>query len=115
SAQHVVGIVTVGDVVRGYRRALETNLGLMSQVAGGTTPVEARVSPGAAVAGRAIRDAGLPAGTIVVTVERDGALLFPGGATVLEPGDVVSALVRARGAGGFRRLLGPGGAGEAAC
>ena len=36
----------------------------------------------------------LPAGTIVVTIERDGALVFADGDTVLEPGDLVSALAR---------------------
>jgi Trk K+ transport system NAD-binding subunit len=77
----------------------------MSRVSEGTTVVEAKVSPEAQAAGHSIRDAGLPAGTIVVTMERGGSLLFPEGATVLEPGDVVSALARASGASEVRRLL----------
>ncbi len=105
SGQHVVGIVTLGDIVRGYRKALASSLGLMSRVSEGTTVVEAKVSPEAQAAGHSIRDAGLPAGTIVVTMERGGSLLFPEGATVLEPGDVVSALARASGASEVRRLL----------
>ncbi len=108
SGQRVVGIVTVGDVVRGYRQVLASNLELMSKVAEGTTVVEATVSQGAPAAGRSIRDAGLPAGTIVVTVERGGALLLPEGATILEPGDVVSALARTSRASELRCLLGGG-------
>ncbi len=103
--QRVVGIVTVGDVVRGHRQALASNLGLMSKISEGTTVVEAKVSSEAPAAGQAIRDAGLPAGTIVVTVDRGGGLLFPGGSTVLEPGDVVSALARASGVSELRWLL----------
>lgn len=105
SGQHVVGIVTVGDIVRGYRKALASNLGLMSKVSEGTTVVEARVSPQAPVVGQAIGEACLPAGTIVVTVERGGGLLFPEGATVLEPGDVVSALAQVSRVDELRRLL----------
>ena len=103
--RRVVGILFVGDLVRAYRKALASSLGLMSRVSEGTTVVEAKVSPEAPAAGHSIRDAGLPAGTIVVTVERSGGLLFPEGATVLEPGDVVSALAQASGASELRLLL----------
>ncbi|MGH3263417.1 MAG: chloride channel protein, partial [Trebonia sp.] len=105
SGQRVVGIVTMGDVVRGYRQALASNLGLMSKISGGMTAVETTVSPQAPLAGHTIRDAGLPAGTIVVTVERGGGLLFPEGTTILKPGDVVSALARTAEASKLRRLL----------
>jgi H+/Cl- antiporter ClcA len=105
TGQRVVGIVTVGDVVRGYRHALASSLGLMSRLTGRTTVVEATVASHSPAASRPLRDADLPPGTIVVTVERRGGLLFPDAATTLEPGDVVSALARAQGAGELRRLL----------
>jgi H+/Cl- antiporter ClcA len=92
SAEQVVGIVATGDVIAGYRRTLAANTERLALLAGGAVPVEVRVGAGAPVAGRSIRDAALPSGTIVVSVERDGALRFGEGDTMLEPGDLVSML-----------------------
>jgi Trk K+ transport system NAD-binding subunit len=89
---HVVGIFTTSALIGGYRRALAMNTERLSKLAGDAVPIEICVEPGAEAAGRAIRDADLPSGTIVVTVERKGALLFAEGDTMFEPGDVVSAL-----------------------
>ena len=94
SSQHVVGVFTTSALINGYRLALAANTDRLSKLAGNAVPVELRVDPRAEAAGRTIRDSALPSRTIVVTVERDGALLFPGGDTVLEPGDLVSALAR---------------------
>ncbi len=81
-------------VIGGYRRALAMNTERLSKLAGDVVPVGTCVEPGAEAAGRAIRDADLPGGTIVVTVGRKGALLFAEGDTMFEPGDLVSALAR---------------------
>jgi len=105
SGDHAVGIFNASRLIIGYRRALATNTERLSKLAGNAVPVELCVQAGAEAAGRAIRDAGLPVGTIVVTVERDGALLFADGATVLEPGDLVSALARPDGVGAVRQKL----------
>lgn len=94
SADNVVGIFTTSRLISGYRRALRLNTERLSQLSGNAMPVEMRVEAGARGARRAIRDAGLPAGTIIFTVEHDGALLFADGDTILRPGDLVSALAR---------------------
>lgn len=44
-------------------------------------------TPAAALAGRSLREAGMPAGTLVALVARGGETLVPGGNTVLEEGD----------------------------
>ena len=87
SGDHVVGIFTTSALIGGYRRALAMNTERLSKLAGDAVPIEICVEPGAEAAGRAIRDADLPSGTIVVTVERKGALLFAEGDTMFEPGD----------------------------
>jgi H+/Cl- antiporter ClcA/CBS domain-containing protein len=94
SGRHVVGIVTSGRIVAGYRQALEANLNRLSTMAGGVVPLELRVAAAAPVAGLTVRAAGLPRGTIVVTIERGKSLLFGAGDSVFEPGDMVSMLAR---------------------
>ncbi len=105
SADHAVGILTTSKVIAGYRKALAASTRRLSGLADNAIPVEARVSDGAEAAGRAIRDAALPRGTIVVTIERDGALVFADGDTLLEPGDLVSALARPDALVALRRVL----------
>jgi H+/Cl- antiporter ClcA len=108
SAQHVVGIFDSGNLVAGYRRALAANTARLSRLAGNAVPIELEVAAGAPVAGKAIRDAALPSGTIVVTISRDAALVFGDAQTVLEPGDLVSALVRPESEAALRDALGAG-------
>ncbi|MHB8594785.1 MAG: TrkA C-terminal domain-containing protein [Acidimicrobiales bacterium] len=105
SGQNVVGAFTTSALIAGYRRALATNTERLSKLAGNAVPVELCVGPGAEVAGRTVGDAMLPQGTIVVTVERAGALLFVEGDTTLEPGDLVSALARLDEVDALRRAL----------
>ena len=63
------------------------------------------LSASAGAAHLAIRDAALPAGTMIVTVERHGALIFADGDTILEPGDRVSALARPEEVGHLREQV----------
>ncbi len=102
---HAVGIFTASRLILGYRRAMAVNTERLSQLAGNAVPVDLCVEQGAQAAGRAIHDARLPAGTIVVTVERDGALFFAEGDTVLEPGDRLSALARPDQVGALRQTV----------
>ena len=94
SGERAVGIVTASRLIAGYRRALTVNTERLSKIAGNAVPVELCVDARAGAFRLAIRDAALPAGTMIVTVERHGALIFAEGDTVLEAGDLVSALAR---------------------
>jgi H+/Cl- antiporter ClcA len=107
SSQHAVGIFNTGTLVAGYRKALVTNTVRLSQLAGNALPVDIEVAKGAAASGRALRELGLPRGTIVVTVQRGKNLLFADRDTTLEPGDKVSALVRKQHAEAFQELFSP--------
>lgn len=73
--------VSVGDLVR-----------LLSFQQGGASLVEVTLPPDSPVAGRTIGEVGLPQGTAVVAVLRQGRLVLPSPDTPLEPGDEVLAL-----------------------
>jgi CIC family chloride channel protein len=87
----VVGIVGMTELIGGYRRALATSLRRLTQT-GTTVLVEEHVGDAAAVAGKRISEIPWAAGTVVVSLQRDGQLVLVNGSTRLEPGDLVSAL-----------------------
>lgn len=105
SGQRVTGIFTTAALIRGYRRALMANTTRLSQLAGNSMPLEVEVGDDAPVAHRPLRDVVLPPGSIVITVQRGPHLLFAEADTVLEPGDLVSALVRAEHQDAFHALI----------
>jgi len=104
--REVVGIMTTSSLVRGYRAGLQGNLRRMSQVSADAAVVDGTVGAGAPLAGVPLRSAGLPVGTIVMTVQRGTEQVLPGGDTVLEPGDRVGILTRRADQQLIERLLG---------
>lgn len=54
--------------------------------------LDVRVPPGAGIAGRRVLELGLPAGTLLVLLEREGKALVPSGATEIREGDRLVAL-----------------------
>src|SRR5579875_1519279 len=101
----LVGVLGASDVLRAYGRAIRTRLGTLRGVSRTAAAIDVQVGENSPLAGRALRASGLPDGCIVVTVQRGGALLFPDGATVLQPGDVASVLVRPQAAEVVARLF----------
>jgi len=91
--RRVVGIVSASDLVRGERQTLTADTARLPARSGNAVPAEARVTPGTSSAGQAVREMPSPPGTIVLSVARGQALVSAGTAPVLEPGDLVSALV----------------------
>ena len=106
AGRRVVGIVTTADVVAAYRRALSSSLETLRVIFPGSQLVEAEVAPGSISSGRSIADAGLPAQSVVVSIQRDDHLLFPERGTQIRPGDVVTALVTADEERALREALG---------
>jgi CBS domain-containing protein len=103
--RQVVGIVTISTVVRGYRTALRGHLRRVSEVAPNTVVVDREVAAGSPVDGVALRDAQLPPGTIVMTLQRDTELLPCRGDTTLLAGDRVGILAHEGDADAVVRLL----------
>lgn len=66
----------------------------------GSEVVEVALTPGSPVVGSALRDAALPAQSVVVSIIRDGLMVIPRGDVVLQAGDrvVVATMAEARAA-----------------
>lgn len=96
-ARHVVGLVSVTDIMRLYRETLAKDERRMRGLVQGTVMQEFQVKPQMPFSGQALRDAQLPAGCLVVSIRRDGELLFPRGGTVILPGDTITVLMSSEG------------------
>ena len=88
--RHLIGILAMTDVIRGYRTALRRNLRMLSSVPRGTTLVQECVADESPFSGRTIADAPWPKGAVAVSVERGSQLIFPEPDTTLAPGDILS-------------------------
>lgn len=103
--RHVVGLLTVVDIVRTYREAMAKDSRRMRGLVAGTVMVEAKIETGMLVAGKPLREAELPKNSLVVSIRRNGELIFPRGSAVIEPGDVVTFLVSPSGEGDLHEYL----------
>ena len=103
--RHVVGRLSSEEIVRAYRETLAKGSRRMRGLVEGTVMVEALIEPGMRLAGRPLREAHLPAESLVVSIRRQGELLFPRGSTIIEPGDVVTFLVSPSGEERLRAYL----------
>jgi CIC family chloride channel protein len=104
---HVVGILSAANIVRAYRETLAKDSRRMRGLIEGTVMIEAKVEPGMRLADVPLREAQLPAECLVVSIRREGELLFPRGSTVIHVGDVVTFLVSPRGEDSLQRYLLP--------
>lgn len=95
-----VGYVRQSDLAKAYYLALQRERQeeedletLRLRDLTGQEIVEVRVPEGSKLAGRSLREAGLPKESIVVAIRRRGKTLFPHGETTFEVGDTVVANV----------------------
>jgi Trk K+ transport system NAD-binding subunit len=91
--KHVVGMLSASDIVKTYRETLAKSSRRMRGMVEGTVMLEVKIEPGMQIAGVPLRDTHLPLESLVVSIRRQGELLFPRGSAVIEPGDVVTFLV----------------------
>ncbi len=91
--RHPIGRISAQEIVRVYREALAKGSRRMRGLVEGTVMVEARMESGMPLSGRPLREAKLPAETLVVSIRRQDELLFPRGSTVIEADDMVTFLV----------------------
>lgn len=95
----LVGLIRRSDIVKAYQRAVTRSVGAQQRQASGklrdltgTRFLEVSVDPGAPVAGLEVSEVDWPPRTILTSVRRDGQVIMPHGATVLQAGDEVVAL-----------------------
>jgi CIC family chloride channel protein len=96
-SRNVLGLLSVSHVVRLYRETIAKDARRMRGMVDGTVMIESVIEPEMPLAGIALRDAQLPAESLVVSIRRAGELLFPRGSSIIEPGDVVTFMVSVRG------------------
>lgn len=107
--RHVVGVVAIQDIVRGYQQALSSSAGQIRRVTAGSTAIEERTGPKSPLIGRPLADSALPDGAVIVSLQRGTELIFATAETVIRAGDIVSALVSPGIAGEVVALIrGPG-------
>lgn len=111
--RRVHGIIAFSDVVRGYRRAVRADASRLARVASNASIYEHRIAPDAPAVGATIADAGLPDGTIVVSVLRGDTVHYDVGHLVLQPEDVLTVLARPQTDDAITELLGGARAGGA--
>lgn len=91
--RHLVGMLSVTDIVRAYRETLAKTSRRMRGLVEGTVMLEVKAEPGARLVGVPLRDTHLPPESLVVSIRRRGELIFPRGSAIIEPGDMVTFLV----------------------
>ncbi len=95
--RRVRGTIATSDIVRGYRLGLLATLREARSPGGdadaGTT--ELAVHPGSRLQGVSLREADLPVGVLVTTIQRHKDLIVPRGDTVLQSGDRLTVVGRA--------------------
>lgn len=83
----VLGAFDARALIRSYRRAVSSQVRPLTPVDENLSTMELTLPSGSPVAGLPLSDAGLPSGVRILTIERDGRVSPPEGATVLQPGD----------------------------
>ena len=92
--RHVVGTLSLSDLVRGYQSGLLTSLRRVSDVGAVAGTFEVEIRSGSRLADISVEEANLPASTVITSIQRSGRLLVPSGATVLRSGDQLMLISR---------------------
>jgi chloride channel protein, CIC family len=97
--RRVLGVFRRADVVRAYQRGITRSLGAQQRAEAGRLReltgvrfVEVVVGSRSGIADTAVRDVTWPPNTVLTSVRRDGEVLVPTGATVLQPDDELVVL-----------------------
>jgi CIC family chloride channel protein len=86
----LVGRLHVRDVVTTYKATLERSVRRARALPEGTALFEVRVGAASPLVGRPLAEAGLPGGTLVVSITRGGETIFPRASTRLAADDVAT-------------------------
>ena len=110
--RHVVGTLSLSDLMRSYRRELLANVARVSGLTPGSAGFEVTITADSPAAGKRLRAAGLSKGIIVTSITRGEEVVLPSGDTLLAVGDRLSLLGEGAGRRGSvsspRLVLRPG-------
>ncbi len=85
--RHVVGTLSISDLVQAYRRELLASAERVGALGASAGAFEVTVSQDSTLSGKPLRLAGLPEGALVTSITHDGRVLVPTGDVVLKAGD----------------------------
>lgn len=88
----LAGMLTSEGIARAYAVHAGGDMRRLGAMAHGTALREIHLSAGDRAVGSAIRDLGLPPDTLIIAVQRHGAMLIPRGNTVLAAGDALTVV-----------------------
>jgi H+/Cl- antiporter ClcA/CBS domain-containing protein len=92
--RHVIGTLSLSDLVRGYQSGLLTSLRRVSDIDAIAGTFEVEIRSGSRLADKTVEEANLPVGTVITSIQRGGRLVVPSGATVLRSGDQLMLISR---------------------
>ncbi len=86
----LAGILSVQDAMTSYRTALHGNIRQVRGLRAGGVIIETEIAGRSTLAGRLVSEVAWPRESVLVSIERDGALIVPRGDLALQPGDHLS-------------------------
>src|SRR5690606_10394570 len=89
------GRVGMRGIVRTYKETLSRGVRRVTQLPPETVLLEAAVSETSPLARTALAQARMPPATLVVSLVREGAVIYPRGDTTIAPGDRLTVLTAA--------------------
>ena len=103
--QCVLGVLSAANIVRLYRETTAKDSRRMRGLVDGTVMLETTIESQAPLVGVRLHEAQLPPECLVVSVRREGELLFPRDDLMIQAGDTVTFLVSPRGEELLQRYL----------
>jgi len=100
-----VGELTNRDALAAYKLMLQRGVRRARAMPSSSLIVEGTLQRGSSLVGKSLRDAKLPANTLVVSITRHRETLFPTAETVLEVGDIVTVIAPSQTIGMVHALL----------
>jgi hypothetical protein len=105
--RRVVGTIATSDIVRSYRRELQTRLRQASELGGATGLLDVVVAEHAPIVGATLRTAHIPRSVLITSIERGHEIIPPTGDTAICPGDRMMALGSSGDLNQLRQLASP--------
>ncbi len=90
--EHPIGVISVASIMEAYRQAVAQGTRRMRSLVEGTVLIEVTMTPESWLSGKQLKQLRFPTQTLVVSIRRGGALVFPRGDTELRSGDAVTFL-----------------------
>jgi len=90
--RHVIGTISISDIVRNYRRTMQANLRRISELGGSTGISEIQIADDSSLVGTTVHSTSLPRSVLITAIERGRDVIRPTGDTVFFAGDRLMVL-----------------------